>query len=120
MIWFAVGVAGAAGAACRYVVDFLVTARTAGSYPVGTLVVNVSGSLLVGVVAGVVANRGAPGALTTVAGVGFAGSYTTFSTLVYESWRLIEDGAYLRAATNMATILLGMAAAAAGWALTAL
>ena len=120
MIWLAVAVAGAAGAACRYVVDFAVTARTRERFPWGTLVVNVTGALLVGLVTGLVAHQGVPDATRTVLGAGFCGAYTTFSTLVYESWRLLEDRAYLAAATNLASLALSLPAVAAGWWLTAL
>lgn len=120
MIWLAVAAAGAAGAACRYTVDYLVTARSRERFPWGTLIVNVSGALLIGLVAGLVAHQGAPSAMNTVVGAGFVGAYTTFSTLVYESWRLLEDRAYLRAAVNLASLTLSLPAAAAGWTLAGL
>jgi CrcB protein len=116
----AVAVAGAVGAACRYVVDFLVAARTAGPLPWGTFVVNVTGALLLGIVTGLVVSGQAPTAVRTVAGAGFCGAYTTFSTLTYESLKLVEDGDYRRAGLNLASVLAGMAAAAAGWALGSL
>lgn len=116
-LWVAVLVAGAAGAVCRYLVDTAVTARTRGAYPWGTLVVNLTGSLLLGVVAGVVAGR-VPGAIGVVAGTGFCGAYTTFSTLAYETVRLAEEGAWRLALVNLATLVPGGAATALGWALT--
>lgn len=120
MIWVGVALAGAAGAACRYVVDYLVTARSGSDYPWGTLVVNVSGALLLGIVAGVVAHHGAPDGAHTVIGGGFCGAYTTFSTLVHETWRLVEERAWGHAVANLASLLVGVAAAAVGWALTLL
>lgn len=117
-LWAAVLVAGAAGAVCRYLVDTAVTARTRGVYPWGTLVVNLTGSMLLGVVAGVVAGRGVPGAVGVVAGTGFCGAYTTFSTLAYETVRLAEEGAWRLALVNLATLVPGGAATALGWALT--
>lgn len=117
-LWAAVLVAGAAGAVCRYLVDTAVTARTDGVYPWGTLVVNLTGSLLLGVVAGVVADHGVPGSVGIVAGAGFCGAYTTFSTLAYETVRLAEEGAWRLALVNLATLVPGGAATALGWALT--
>lgn len=117
-LWAAVLLAGGAGAVCRYLVDGAVTARTRGVYPWGTLLVNLTGSLLLGIVAGVVTKHGAPGSVGIVAGTGFCGAYTTFSTLAYETVRLAEDGAWRLALVHLATLLPGGAAAALGWALT--
>lgn len=117
-LWAAVLVAGGAGAVCRYLVDAAVTARSSGVFPWGTLVVNLTGSLLLGVVAGVVAEHGAPGSAGIVAGAGFCGAYTTFSTLAYETVRLAEEGAWRLALVNLATLVPGGAATALGWALT--
>ncbi|MPZ89986.1 MAG: hypothetical protein GEU81_18450 [Nitriliruptorales bacterium] len=60
MIWLAIGLAGAAGAVCRYVVDFIVTARVETVFPFGTFLVNLSGSLLFGLVAGLATRRPPP------------------------------------------------------------
>lgn len=117
-LWASVLVAGAAGAVCRYLVDAAVSARTAGAYPWGTLVVNLTGSLLLGVVAGLVAGHGLPGPVGVVAGGSFCGAYTTFSTLACDSVRLAEEGAWRLALVNLATLLPGGAAAAVGWAVT--
>jgi fluoride exporter len=120
VIWLAVAAAGAAGAVCRYLVDYAVTASSGGLFPWGTLAVNVTGATLIGLTAGLVTNLGAPSTLKTVAGAGFCGAYTTFSTLVHETWRLIEDRAYTHAAANLASLVLGLPAAALGWAATTL
>jgi fluoride exporter len=120
VIWAAVAIAGAAGAVCRYGVDVAVTSRSRGRFPFGTLLVNVTGAVLIGIFAGAVANLGAPGEVRVVMGAGFCGAYTTFSTLAYETWRLIEDGAYGRAAANLASLGASLPAAAGGWWLTTL
>lgn len=117
-LWAAVLVAGGAGAVCRYLVDGAVTARTRGAYPWGTLVVNLTGSLLLGIVAGLITKHGAPEAVGVVAGTAFCGAYTTFSTLAYETVRLAEDGAWRLALAHLGTLVPGGAAAALGWALT--
>ena len=107
--------AGGAGAAARFTVDGLVRARLPGRrVPWGTLLVNVTGSFLLGVLTGLVA-RGAPGALGAVVGTGFCGGYTTFSTASVEIVRLLREG-HLRAAAayTLGTPVGTLAAAAAG------
>lgn len=113
--------AAAAGATLRYVVDNLVAARLAGAFPWGTFVVNVTGSLLSGLVAGLAVYHGLPADARTVVATGFLGSYTTFSTFVFETVRLAEEGAADVAARNIAGTFLACAlAAGAGLALAAL
>jgi fluoride exporter len=107
--------AAAAGAPLRYVVDQTVQHRWPGAFPAGTLTINVTGSLLLGLLTGLAANHGlAPRALA-VLGTGLLGGYTTFSTFSYETIRLLEDGAVAEATLNIAgSLVLGLAAAAAG------
>ena len=83
-----VAVAGGIGAAARMVLDGAITAATRIPYPVGTTVVNVTGSLLLGVVTGLASGLG-PWAL--VLGTGLLGGYTTFSTASFETVRLVES-----------------------------
>jgi CrcB protein len=86
--WIAVAALGGAAALARFLLDSAVAERAAGPFPAGTLAVNLSGAALLGVLAGA-ALHGV--ALTIVAGGG-VGSYTTFSTWVFESQRLGEAG----------------------------
>ena len=117
----AVAVFAGCGALCRYVLDRLVQQRTSGTLPWGTFVVNVSGSLLLGVVVGVTAHHHFPSDAELVLGVGFAGGYTTLSTWAWESVALAEMGAWGRMALNVAGSLgLGFAAASAGLGLALL
>ena len=118
MIWLAVALAGGAGAVCRYLVDTIVSARTSTRTPYGTLAVNLSGSFLLGALGGVSARQGPSPSLDLVLGGGFLGAYTTFSTFAYETVRLLEDGELRRAGANLASTLVGVAAAAAGYGLT--
>ena len=111
-------VGGAVGAPLRYLTDLFVQARHDSVLPWGTLTVNVVGSLLLGGLASAVVIAGAPAWLLTLAGTGFCGALTTFSTFGFETVRLLEDGSWLEALTNMAvSLIVGMAAVAAGWAL---
>ena len=90
----------------------------------GTLTVNVAGSFLLGaLLSGVQAGvlwAGAPQWLLTVAGTGFCGALTTFSTFGYETIRLVEDGSWLAAVANVAvSVVAGLVASGLGWWLVA-
>jgi CrcB protein len=114
-------VGGALGAVCRYVVDFAISERLSGVFPWGTWTVNISGSLLLGVLTG--ASAGASGDATlwrTAAASGFCGAFTTFSTFMYETLQLIERRAWRLALWNLASLAVGVGAAALGWWLGAL
>jgi CrcB protein len=114
LIW--IGVGGAGGAIARYVVDISVSSRLGGAFPWGTLVVNLSGSLLLGLLFALVTERALlPAELRGPAMIGFVGAYTTFSTLMLETWRLVEDGAPgLAAANAVGSVLLGLVAIVVG------
>ncbi|GAB3148746.1 fluoride efflux transporter CrcB [Micromonospora sonneratiae] len=110
---------GAVGAACRFLVDRAVTARTNGALPWGTLLVNVAGSLLLGLLAG--AGSTLPGWLGQLVGTGFCGALTTYSTFSHETVRLADSGpgGRPRALLYVAvTLTLGLGAAALGWLIT--
>jgi fluoride exporter len=108
--------AGAAGAICRYVVDGALQSRWRGPFPIGTLVINVSGSLVLGAIAGyVIHHASAPAGVRVVIGTGFVGAYTTFSTLAYEALQLAREGARGYAFANLlGSMAAGIAAAALG------
>lgn len=110
-----VAVAGGAGAGLRYVLDRLITSRR-GSFPVGILVVNATGSFALGLLTGLGAVIWPE--LAAVLGVGLLGGYTTFSTVSVESVLLAERRRWRDAAANLfGTLALAVAAAAAGVAL---
>lgn len=114
-----IAVGGAAGAVSRYLIQGWVEDVSAGRFPWGTFAVNVSGSFLLGFVFALAIDRAilAPEVRVPLM-VGFIGSYTTFSTLMLESWRLVEDGALLSALGNVAlSVGVGMVAVVAGLAL---
>src|SRR5439155_15141958 len=119
--WVVFLAAGAIGAAVRHVVHVWVADRTGGPFPLGTLLINASGSLLLGFLTGLALYHGFPTTPRVVLGTGFCGAYTTFSTFTFETVRLIEEGAVNEAFRNvLGTLLTGAAAAAAGLALAAL
>lgn len=111
-----IGIGGFFGAIARYLVDGWVVARTGATFPWGTLVVNLSGAFVLGVLFALTVERGVLAAeVRPPVLIGFIGAYTTFSTLALESWRLIEDGSYVLGAANLVgSMLLGLIAIVAG------
>src|ERR1035441_9941093 len=98
----AIMVAGAFGALARYALQALIDPRSSG-LPWGTFIVNVSGSFLLGLVFTITTERlSVEPWLRTALTVGFLGAYTTFSTLAFETVRLIDGGEWLAAFGNMA------------------
>lgn len=111
-----VAAGGAAGAVARYLVDGWIADRTGGAFPWGTLVINLTGTFLIGFAFALVIEAGALPAWTRAPFmIGFLGAYTTFSTLMLESWRLWEDGAVALALLNVAgSGIAGLVAVLAG------
>ena len=108
-----VAVAGGAGAGLRYVLDRLIGARGRGGFPLGILVVNITGSFALGLLTGlgtVVVPQ-----LAVVLGTGLLGGYTTFSAVSVDSVLLAERGRWRDAAADLlGTLVVCVAAAAAG------
>lgn len=111
MIWFWVAVGAALGAPARYLADRFVQTRLGSDFPWGTLLVNIVGSLALGVITGV-ADALAP-ALGAALGIGFCGALTTYSTFSYETFRLLESKAIFDAVANVTVALVGGFAAMA-------
>lgn len=111
-----IAVGGAAGAVTRYLVDGWVSERTGGAFPYGTLVVNLSGAFLLGLLATLALERSVlPATIRPTVLVGFIGAYTTFSTWMLESWRLAEQGALLGSVVNIVgSVVLGLVALGGG------
>ncbi|HEX5729904.1 fluoride efflux transporter FluC [Microbacterium sp.] len=116
----AAAVAGGVGAGLRYLVDVLVVGRAPERFPLGILVVNVSGSFALGALTGIGAQWIAD-EVAWVVGVGLLGGYTTFSAVSLDSVLLAQGGSGRRAALNaVGTLVLGVGAAALGLALGSL
>jgi CrcB protein len=111
----AISVAGALGALSRYALQAVIDPRS-GGLPWGTFVVNVSGSFLIGLIFTVTTERlSVEPWLRTALTVGFLGAYTTFSTLAFETVRLLDGGEWLAAFLNMAgSAVFGVVAVLAG------
>jgi fluoride exporter len=114
-----VGVGGFLGAIARRVLDLAVSERVEGAFPLGTLVVNLSGTFVLGLLFAWAIERDVlPAGVRGPLMIGFLGAYTTFSTFMLESWRLVEDGAWPLAAANLVgSVALGLVAVLAGLAL---
>ena len=112
----AVGAGGFAGALARYGVALLVARVWSREFPLATLLINVSGSFVLGLFSTWAAGRtGLDPAWRLLVGTGFVGAYTTFSTFEYETHRLTETGALGWAFVNVATsIVAGYAAVRLG------
>ena len=102
-----IGLLGGLGAVARLLVDSFVTRRARGPFPDGTLAVNLSGALALGVLVGAAVSADA----ARLAGTGLLGAYTTFSTWMFDSHRLAEDRRPIAAALNVAvSLVLGIGA----------
>jgi CrcB protein len=117
LLWLGVAVCGGAGALMRFVVDaVLSSSRRGADLPLGTLAINLTGAAGLGFLVGLALS----GDALLIAGTATVGSYTTFSTWMLESQRLVEDGEARWGAANLVVSLgAGLAAAAAGRALGA-
>jgi CrcB protein len=108
IVWVGVALLGGAGACARFLLDGSIAAR---AFPLGTLAVNLSGALALGLLAG----AGVGGDAYLLAGTAALGAYTTFSTWMFETQRAAEDGRPRVALANVAvSIVLGLAVAALG------
>jgi fluoride exporter len=121
MQYLAIAAGGAVGSMARFFVGNYCGRHFKTDFPVGTLVINLTGSFFLGWFLTFVANRliGHDNFKLAVA-TGFVGAYTTFSTYMYESARLLKDGATEKAMTNLlGSMILGMVAVWAGMRLAA-
>jgi fluoride exporter len=117
-LFLAVAVGGLVGAPCRYLLDRAINGRVNSELPWGTFVINVSGSFILGLSTGLTLRHHLSPTDQALLGTGFCGAYTTFSTFSFETLLLLEDGRILEAASNAITsIVIGLAAAAAGLAI---
>jgi fluoride exporter len=113
---FGIAVAGACGALARYGLEGVVSRRWPGAFPWGTFVVNVTGAFALGFVFVLLTERVTvdPWVRSSLT-IGVLGAYTTFSTLSFESYRLLEDGAVgLALANTVGSLAAGLVAVYVG------
>jgi CrcB protein len=115
MIWY-VALGSAIGGVARYLVGGWVQERSGTTFPVQTLLINVSGSFLLGLVQRYALETTALSPeVRTMLTIGVLGGYTTFSTFSYETLRLVEDGDWRRASAYiLLSVVLSVAAALVG------
>ncbi|MFE3946786.1 fluoride efflux transporter CrcB [Streptomyces sp. NPDC059118] len=117
MNWILVVVGAAIGAPLRYLTDRTVQSRHDTVFPWGTFAVNVTGSLILGLLTGAVTAGAASSQLQLLLGTGLCGALTTYSTFSYETLRLAETGAKFYAAANVvASVVAGLGAVFVGLA----
>lgn len=118
MAYFWVALGGAFGAAARYGIVHWMSTRWGMAFPWGTLAVNVTGSLAIGLLAALLATRATDPALRLLLITGLLGGYTTFSAFSFETLALITAERWAAAAGYIAaSVLLGLLASALGLAL---
>jgi CrcB protein len=110
-VWCCIALIGGAGAVARFLLDGLIGGRLGRRFPYGTLAINLSGAVLLGLLTGLAVK----GNLMVIIGTAAIGSYTTFSTWMLETQRLAEGGEIGAAALNVVlSVGLGFGAAALG------
>lgn len=112
LLFLGIAVAGGLGAACRLFVDGLIRSRSRGAMPWGTVIINLTGSFLLGLITGFTTDQLLPEALHLIVGAGFLGGYTTFSTASFESIRLLQERKWVAGGINGLGVLVGATAAA--------
>ena len=121
MLAIGVAVAAAVGALARYLLDRAIQRRHSSVLPWGTFTINITGALLLGLVIGLQLHHGLSKNAVAILGTGLLGGYTTWSTFVWESFALAEQGTVNEAAMNVAgSIVIGLGAAAVGLGLALL
>lgn len=111
LLWTAVVLIGGAGSVLRFFADAMVSSATGRDFPYGTLAVNLSGAVVLGLLTGLALGRDA----ALLAGTAAVGSYTTFSTWMMETQRLTEERQHRKVAANiLVSLAAGVAAAALG------
>ncbi|HCG54712.1 MULTISPECIES: fluoride efflux transporter CrcB [Brevibacterium] len=115
LLFIALALAGGLGASCRMFLDGLIKSRIGGAIPWGTITINVSGSLILGLLTGLSSAQVLPEAWHLIIGTGFLGGYTTFSTASFEAVRLIQERKWiLSLTTGIGTLVLATVAAGLG------
>ena len=111
LLWTGVMLIGGAGSVARFLADGVVAAAAGRGFPLGTLAVNVSGAVILGLITGLALGHDQ----ALLAGTAAVGSYTTFSTWMLETQRLSEERQHRTATLNVvASLALGIAAAGLG------
>jgi CrcB protein len=112
-----IGLAGAMGALVRYVLGRFVAERTGSPFPLGTLLINVSGAFLIGMTFVTASRHLMSSSVQAVLATGFLGGYTTFSTMSWEGVQLIRGGSPWSSVLYLGgSVALGLLAVVLGFA----
>lgn len=115
LIFVALAAAGGLGASSRMLIDGLIKSRMSTALPWGTIIINVSGSLVLGLLTGLAGANLLPEAWHLALGTGFLGGYTTFSTASFETVRLLQERRWAAGLVNaLGTLVFATTAAAIG------
>ncbi|MGJ5723510.1 fluoride efflux transporter CrcB [Brevibacterium sp. H602] len=115
LVFIALAAAGGLGASSRMLLDGLIKSRMSTALPWGTIIINVSGSLVLGLLTGLAGANLLPEAWHLVLGTGFLGGYTTFSTASFETVRLLQERRWVAGLVNgLGTLVFATATAAIG------
>ena len=115
LVFVALAAAGGLGASSRMLIDGLIKSRMSTALPWGTIIINVSGSLVLGLLTGLAGANLLPEAWHLVLGTGFLGGYTTFSTASFETVRLLQERRWAAGLVNaLGTLVFATTAAAIG------
>jgi CrcB protein len=106
-----IAIGGAIGALARFALGSYVGNRMGARFPFGTMLINLSGSFLIGMIMTIIAERASVNRnLVYLVPIGFIGAYTTFSTFEFETLRLVQDGQMFAAFTNIGlSVVIGFA-----------
>ena len=115
LLFLAIAAAGGVGAACRFVLDGLLTSLSEADFPWPTVLINITGSLLLGLITGFAVSGLLPQAWRLVLGTGFLGGYTTFSTASVDTVRLLRQRRWAAGMVHgLGTLVIAVGAAGFG------
>lgn len=119
LLFLAIAAAGGVGAVCRFVLDGLLTSLSEADFPWPTVLINITGSLLLGLITGFAVSGLLPEAWRLVLGTGFLGGYTTFSTASVDTVRLLQQQRWAAGIVHgLGTLVIAVGAAGLGLVLS--
>lgn len=119
LLFLAIAAAGGVGAVCRFALDGLLSSLSEADFPWPTVLINITGSLLLGLITGFAVSGLLPEAWRLVLGTGFLGGYTTFSTTSVDTVRLVQQRRWAAGIVHgLGTLVIAVGAAGLGLGLS--